>query len=40
VREAIQKISALTIPGGVEIGIFTDMEEAEAWLDRPLTLLV
>ena len=40
VREAVQKIMALSIPGGVEIGIFTDIEEAEAWLDRSLTLLV
>ncbi len=39
VREGIQKIAALTPPGGLEIGIFTDMAEAKAWLDRPLTLL-
>jgi hypothetical protein len=31
---------ALSIPGGVEIGIFTDIDEAEVWLDRSLTLLV
>jgi hypothetical protein len=40
VREAILKISALTAPGGVEMGVFTDMEVAEAWLNRPLTTLV
>ena len=37
VREAVEKIAALTPPGGVRIGIFTDMDEAEAWLARPLT---
>ncbi|MEJ2262894.1 MAG: hypothetical protein P8X95_05575 [Anaerolineales bacterium] len=40
VKEAIKEIAALTIPQGLELGIFTDMGRAEAWLDRPLTLLV
>lgn len=40
VKDAIEEIAALTNPGGLEIGIFTDMAEAQAWLDRPLTLLV
>lgn len=40
VRQAIQEIDALTVPSGVEMAIFTDLDEAEAWLDRPLTLLV
>jgi hypothetical protein len=40
VKEAIEEIAALTIPQGLELGIFTDMGRAEAWLDRPLTLLV
>jgi hypothetical protein len=40
VRESVEEISALTTPGGVEMGIFTNQEEAEAWLDRPLTLTV
>jgi hypothetical protein len=40
VRESIRKIASLTTPGWLEIGIFTDMGEAETWLDRPLTLLV
>jgi hypothetical protein len=40
VKDAVEEIAALTNPGGLEIGIFTDMAEAQAWLDRPLTLLV
>src|SRR3972149_3264809 len=39
VRQAIQEIADLTTPGGVEIGIFTDLEDAEAWLDRPLEFM-
>lgn len=38
--EQIRQIEALTTPGGVEMAIFTDLEEAEKWLDRPLELLV
>ena len=40
VREAMKEVATLTTPGGVEMGLFTTIEEAEAWLDRPLTLLV
>ncbi len=40
VRQAIEKIPSLTTPGGVEFGVFTDIKESEAWLDRPLTLIV
>jgi hypothetical protein len=40
VRQAIQQIADLSAPGGVEMGIFLDMKDAEAWLDRPLTTLV
>lgn len=40
VRQSIQELAALRNPGGVELGIFTKLEDAEAWLDRPLTLLV
>jgi hypothetical protein len=40
VRKAIEEIADLTTPGGVEMGIFTDLAAAEAWLDRPLTTLV
>lgn len=40
VREAVEEIAALTTPGGVEMGVFFDLQEAETWLDRPLTLTV
>jgi metal-sulfur cluster biosynthetic enzyme len=40
VREAIEKIPSLTTTGGVEFKVFTDLKEAEDWLDRPLTLIV
>ncbi len=40
IRKAIKKIPSLTTPGGVEFQVFTDIEESEAWLDRPLTLIV
>jgi hypothetical protein len=39
VRQAIEKIQSLTIPGGVEIGIFEDPETAEEWLSRPISLM-
>ena len=39
-QEAIMEIAALTTPGGVEMAVFIDLEQAEAWLDRPLTLVV
>jgi len=40
VIHALRQVGALTTPGGVEMGLFTTLEEAEAWLDRPLTLVV
>ncbi len=40
VIQSLRKISALTTPGGVEMGLFSDIEAAEAWLDRPLTIVV
>jgi hypothetical protein len=40
VRHAIEKIPSLTTPGGVEFKVFTDIDESEVWLDRPLTLIV
>jgi len=40
VREALRRVAALTTPGGVEMGLFNTIEEAEAWLNRPLTLVV
>ena len=39
VYHGIQQISALS-PDGVEMSIFLDIDEAEAWLNRPLTQLV
>jgi hypothetical protein len=40
VRKSIIEIAALTtIPGGVEMRIFTDIDDAEEWLSRPLDLL-
>jgi len=40
VRDAIVKIPSLTTTGGVDLQVFTDIGEAETWLDRPLTLIV
>jgi hypothetical protein len=40
VRSAIEEIGSLTSPGGVEIKVFSDIDQAEAWLNRPLTLLI
>lgn len=40
VRQAIQEIAALTVPGGVEMAVFSSLDEAEAWLARPLTQVV
>jgi hypothetical protein len=40
VRDAIEQVPSLTTTGGVELKVFTDIEEAEAWLNRPLTLIV
>lgn len=40
VKQSIETFAALTPPGGLDLGIFTNLEEAEVWLDRPLTLLV
>jgi hypothetical protein len=39
VHEGVQQIAALTTPGGVEMAIFYEIEEAEEWLSKPLTLL-
>ena len=39
VKAALRKVSDLTT-GGVEMALFTTMDEAEAWLSRPLTLRV
>ena len=40
VRKAMMEIAALTtIPGGVEMRIFTQIDKAEEWLSRPLDLI-
>jgi len=40
VRQAIRQIADLTTPNWLEAKTFTDIDEAEAWLSRPLTQLV
>lgn len=40
VKEAVQRIADLTTVSGIEMHLFTDISEAEAWLNRPLTLTV
>ena len=40
VRNAIQKVADLTPAGGARMGIFTDRDEAEAWLSRPIESMV
>ena len=40
VREAIVKVPSLTTTGGVEFKVFTNVAEAEDWLDRPLTIII
>lgn len=39
VFNALQEINALSSPGGVEMAIFFDLDEAQSWLDKPLTQL-
>jgi len=39
VMAALHEIDALSAGAGVEMSIFTSLDEAEAWLARPLTLL-
>lgn len=39
VRTSLRTIASLTAAGGVEMGLFWTVEEAESWLNRPLTLL-
>ena len=36
----ILEIEALTAPGGAEIKVFTDIDDAETWLSKPLTELI
>ncbi|MFN2234969.1 MAG: hypothetical protein ACK2U1_12145 [Anaerolineales bacterium] len=40
VRESIQKINDLSASGGSRMAIFTNLEEAEAWLNRPIESMV
>jgi len=40
VLQSIREISALMVPAGLDLSIFTDLDKAEAWLNRPLTLVV
>lgn len=39
VMAALHEIDALSAGAGVEMSIFTSLDEAEVWLARPLTLL-
>lgn len=38
VRDSLRQIDALSAGYGVEMSIFSNLADAEAWLDRPLTL--
>lgn len=40
VRQSILRIEDMSTPSGLELKVFTDIGEAEAWLNRPLNLLV
>lgn len=40
VRQALLEINALSAGYGVEMEVFTSLEDADAWLNRPLTLLL
>ncbi len=40
VCDALRDIADMTTSGGVEMGLFSTLDAAEAWLDRPLTLLI
>jgi hypothetical protein len=39
-KEAIQKIADLTPAGGARMQVFTDLDAAEAWLNRPMESMV
>ncbi len=39
-RKSMEEIAALISPGGLEMSIFTDVDEADRWLNRPLTQVV
>jgi hypothetical protein len=39
VRRGLREIDALSAGSGVEMGIFEDLDAAQDWLDRPLTII-
>jgi hypothetical protein len=39
VRQGLRQIDALSAGSGVEMALFTDIDQAQAWLSRPLTLI-
>ena len=40
VRDSIQRINDLSASGGSRMAIFTNLDEAEAWLNRPIESMV
>lgn len=40
VKAAIQKVGDLSTGGGARMGIFTDIDEAEDWLSRPMESMI
>ena len=40
VRESIQKINDLSASGGSRMALFTNLDDAEAWLNRPIESMV
>jgi hypothetical protein len=40
VHQAVQRIQDLTVPSGLDLEIFNRLDDAEAWLNRPLTLRI
>jgi hypothetical protein len=40
VKNAIQKVKDLSASGGTRMAIFTDLDEAEKWLNRPMESMV
>ena len=40
VRDSIQKINDLSASGGSRMAIFTNLDEAEAWLNRPIESMI
>jgi hypothetical protein len=39
VREALRRVVSLTVTGGVDMRVFSDIAAAEAWLARPIELV-